>query len=85
MYDYSPATGEGAQIFMGEQTPDRLRGWRIDGQDGHVNWWDWTGGKKGAGAFTVMTGSPRIRLSRDRATSAGLRGKMTTETYAEGN
>jgi hypothetical protein len=49
MYDYSPATGEGTGTLIGEQTPDRLRGWRIDGQDGHVNWWDWTGGKKGAG------------------------------------
>ena len=49
MYDYSRATGEGTGTLIGEQTPDRLRGWRIDGQDGHVNWWDWTGGKKGAG------------------------------------
>ena len=49
MYDYSPRTGEGTGTLIGEQTPDRLRGWRIDGQDGHVNWWDWTGGKKGAG------------------------------------
>ncbi len=49
MYDYNPATGEGTGTLIGEQTPDRLRGWRIDGQDGHVNWWDWTGGKKGAG------------------------------------
>lgn len=49
MYDYHPATGEGTGTLIGEQTPDRLRGWRIDGQDGHVNWWDWTGGKKGAG------------------------------------
>lgn len=49
MYDYNPATGEGTGTLIGEQTPDRLRGWRIDGQDGHVNWWDWSGGKKGAG------------------------------------
>jgi hypothetical protein len=49
MYDYSPAAEEGTGTLIGEQTPDRLRGWRIDGQDGHVNWWDWTGGKKGAG------------------------------------
>ena len=49
MYDYNPGTGEGTGTLIGEQTPDRLRGWRIDSQDGHVNWWDWTGGKKGAG------------------------------------
>jgi hypothetical protein len=49
MYDYTPETGEGTGTLIGEQTPDRLRGWRIDSQDGHVNWWDWTGGKKGAG------------------------------------
>jgi hypothetical protein len=49
MYDYHPKTGEGTGTLIGEQTPDRLRGWRIDSQDGHVNWWDWTGGKKGAG------------------------------------
>jgi hypothetical protein len=49
MYDHNPETGEGTGTLIGEQTPDRLRGWRIDGQDGHVNWWDWTEGKKGAG------------------------------------
>jgi hypothetical protein len=49
MYDYHAETGEGTGTLIGEQTPDRLRGWRIDSQDGHVNWWDWTGGKKGAG------------------------------------
>jgi hypothetical protein len=49
MYDYHRETGEGTGTLIGEQTPDRLRGWRIDNQDGHVNWWDWTGGKKGAG------------------------------------
>ena len=49
MYDYSPDSGDGTGTLIGEQSPDRLRGWRIDGQDGHVNWWDWTGGKKGAG------------------------------------
>jgi hypothetical protein len=43
MYDCNPETGEGTGTLIGEQTPDRLRGWRIDGQDGHVNWWDWTG------------------------------------------
>lgn len=49
MYDYNPETGEGTGTLIGEQAPDRLRGWRIDGHDGHVNWWDWTAGKKGAG------------------------------------
>jgi hypothetical protein len=49
MYDCNLETGEGTGTLIGEQTPDRLRGWRIDGQDGHVNWWDWTGGKKGSG------------------------------------
>lgn len=51
MYDYNPQTGEGTGTLIGEQAPDRLRGWRIDGRDGHVNWWDWTGGKKGAGGL----------------------------------
>ena len=51
MYDRNPETGEGTGTLIGEQTPDRLRGWRIDGRDGHVNWWDWTGGKKGAGGL----------------------------------
>lgn len=49
MYDYNLKTGEGTGTLIGEQTPDRLRGWRIDSQDGHVNWWDWTAGKKGSG------------------------------------
>jgi len=49
MYDRNPETGEGTGTLIGEQTRDRLRGWRIDGRDGHVNWWEWTGGKKGAG------------------------------------
>jgi hypothetical protein len=49
MYDYNPGTGEGTGTLIGEQTPDRLRGWRIDAQDGHLNWWNWTEGKKGAG------------------------------------
>lgn len=51
MYDYNPETGQGTGTLIGEQSPDRLRGWRIDGRDGHVNWWDWTGGKKGAGGL----------------------------------
>lgn len=51
MYDHNLETGEGTGTLIGEQTPDRLRGWRIDGRDGHVNWWDWTGGKKGAGGL----------------------------------
>ena len=49
MYDRNPETRQGTGTLIGEQTPDRLRGWRIDSKDGHVNWWDWTGGKKGAG------------------------------------
>jgi hypothetical protein len=51
MYDYNPEIREGTGTLIGEQTPDHLRGWRIDGRDGHVNWWDWTGGKKGAGGL----------------------------------
>lgn len=51
MYDYNPETAEGTGTLIGEQTPDRLRGWRIDGRDGHVNWWDWAGGKKGVGGL----------------------------------
>ncbi|MFJ8298470.1 putative T7SS-secreted protein [Streptomyces sp. NPDC094447] len=49
MYDRSPTQGEGTGTLIGEQTPDRIRGWRIDGADGHVNFWDWSGGKKGSG------------------------------------
>ncbi|WP_406108769.1 DUF6531 domain-containing protein [Streptomyces sp. NBC_01003] len=49
MYDHNPKTGEGTGTLIGEQTPDKMRGWRIDGPDGHVNYWDWSGGKKGAG------------------------------------
>ena len=40
---YDPATG----TLIGERSADGKRGWRID--DGHVNWWDWSGGKKGDG------------------------------------
>lgn len=67
MYDYHPETGEGTGTLIGEQTPDRLRGWRIDGQDGHVNWWDWTGGKKGSGGaygHDWFTEDPSIPGSR---------------------
>lgn len=49
MYDWNPKTGEGTGTLIGEQTPDRIRGWRIDGSDGHVNFWDWSTGKKGKG------------------------------------
>ncbi|MFB7278440.1 putative T7SS-secreted protein [Streptomyces hydrogenans] len=49
MYDWNPKTGEGTGTLIGEQTPDRIRGWRIDGADGHVNFWDWSTGKKGKG------------------------------------
>ena len=51
MYDYNAQAQEGTGTLIGEQTSDRLRGWRMDGQDGHVNWWDWTGGKKGSGGL----------------------------------
>ena len=40
---YDPKTG----TLIGEQSRDAARGWRID--DDHVNWWDWSGGKKGKG------------------------------------
>ncbi|WP_225826886.1 putative T7SS-secreted protein [Streptomyces naphthomycinicus] len=49
MYDHNPRTGEGTGTLIGEQTPDKLRGWRIDNTDGHVNYWDWSTGKKGKG------------------------------------
>jgi RHS repeat-associated protein len=47
MFDYNPKTGEGTGTLIGEQSADKLRGWRIDGSDGHVNYWDWSTGKKG--------------------------------------
>ena len=40
---YDPETG----TQIGEQSANGRRGWRID-QD-HVNWWDWSTGKKGSG------------------------------------
>ncbi|MFN0050614.1 MAG: RHS repeat-associated core domain-containing protein [Planctomycetales bacterium] len=40
---YDPKTG----TLIGEMSADGKRGWRIDND--HVNWWDWTGGKKGEG------------------------------------
>jgi RHS repeat-associated protein len=49
MFDYNPRLGEGTGTLIGEQTADKLRGWRIDGADGHVNYWDWSTGKKGKG------------------------------------
>ncbi|MER5306849.1 putative T7SS-secreted protein [Streptomyces sp. NPDC002773] len=49
MYDRNPHLNEGTGTLIGEQTPDRIRGWRIDGADGHVNFWDWSNGKKGKG------------------------------------
>ena len=67
MYDYNSEAGEGTGTLIGEQTSDRLRGWRIDSQDGHMNWWDWTGGKKGAGGayghdwFSEDTSAPGSR------------------------
>lgn len=38
-----PETG----TLIGKQSADGKRGWRIDND--HVNWWDWSGGKKGNG------------------------------------
>jgi hypothetical protein len=38
-----PKTG----TLIGARSEDGNRGWRIDND--HVNWWDWTGGKKGSG------------------------------------
>ncbi|MFI8910921.1 putative T7SS-secreted protein [Streptomyces sp. NPDC053513] len=49
MYDRSISRNEGTGTLIGEQTADRTRGWRIDGADGHVNFWDWSTGKKGKG------------------------------------
>lgn len=40
---YDPETG----TLIGEQSAGGKRGWRIDAH--HVNWWDWTEGKKGKG------------------------------------
>lgn len=40
---YDPKTG----TLIGEQSIDQKRGWRIDND--HLNWWDWSGGKKGSG------------------------------------
>ncbi|MGP3985642.1 putative T7SS-secreted protein [Streptomyces sp. 3N207] len=49
MYDYNPKTGEGTGTLIGEQSADKMRGWRIDNTDHHVNYWDWSTGKKGKG------------------------------------
>ena len=40
---FDPETG----TLIGEGSSDMKRGWRLD--EGHFNWWDWTGGKKGKG------------------------------------
>ncbi len=40
---YDPETG----TLIGEMSLDGKRGWRID--DDHVNWWDWSAGKKRTG------------------------------------
>jgi hypothetical protein len=77
-------TGEGKGTLIGEQAPDRLRVWRIDGRDRHVNWWDWTEGKKGAEAFTAMTGSPMSPPPQAAAASAGPHGKTATGTSLKG-
>jgi hypothetical protein len=42
---YDPATG----TLIGERSADGKRGWRIDSD--HVNWWNWSGGKKGGGGI----------------------------------
>ena len=42
---YDPRTG----TLIGEQSMDGKRGWRID--NGHINWWNWTNGKKGSGGM----------------------------------
>ncbi len=38
-----PETG----TIIGQTSEDGLRGWRVDND--HVNWWDWTQGKRGKG------------------------------------
>jgi hypothetical protein len=35
------------RTLLGEMSQNGKRGWRIDSD--HVNWWDWTAGKKGTG------------------------------------
>lgn len=40
---FDPETG----TLIGEQSRDGKNGWRID--DDHVNFWNWSGGKKGSG------------------------------------
>lgn len=40
---YDEATG----ALLGEASADKLHGWRDD--EGHVNWWDWSQGKRGTG------------------------------------
>lgn len=40
---YDPETG----TLIGEKSADGTQGWRID--DDHVNWWNWSEGKKGSG------------------------------------
>lgn len=43
MQMHDPVSG----TLIGERSSDGRRGWRIDRD--HVNWWDWTDGKKGSG------------------------------------
>lgn len=84
MYDHNPETGAGTGTLIGEQTPDRLRGWRIDGQDGHVNWWDWTGGKKGSGGVYGHDWFPEDPSTPGSRYIGWLRGKIARGTSLTG-
>lgn len=53
---YDPTTG----TLIREQSADGSPGWRIDAD--HVNWWDWSGSKRGAGEVMVTSFSLQSSL-----------------------
>jgi RHS repeat-associated protein len=65
IYDYDPITRQGTGTLIGMQTVDKQRGWRVDNDKDtpHINWWNWTGGKKGAGGKQGHAWLPKDDLS----------------------
>ncbi|MEV6298219.1 polymorphic toxin-type HINT domain-containing protein [Actinoplanes sp. NPDC051861] len=65
IYDFDPISGQGTGTLIGIQTVDKQRGWRVDNDKDtpHINWWNWTGGKKGAGGIQGHAWLPKNDLS----------------------
>ena len=54
---YDPQSG----VLIGAQSANGKQGWRID--QGHVNWWDWSQGKKGRGGRYGHSSFPEDQMS----------------------